>query len=57
MAGHVLRRLRACAQAPILLGNDLTQLDAPTLAILTNGEALAVHQVRCAFVRMCAGRL
>jgi len=45
-------------QAPILLGNDLTQLDAPTLAILTNAEALAVHQARPlpplhGFIRSC----
>lgn len=31
-------------KAPLILGNDLTTIDAPTLAILTNAEAIAVSQ-------------
>ena len=34
-----------CAvKAPLILGNDVTDMSADTLAILTNGEAIAVSQ-------------
>jgi alpha-galactosidase len=31
-------------KAPIILGSDLTAIDASTLAVITNGDALSVSQ-------------
>ncbi|HEU5078013.1 MAG TPA: Melibiase subfamily [Opitutaceae bacterium] len=39
-----LMTLWCIARSPLMLGADLTKLDAPTLALLTNDEVLAVNQ-------------
>ena len=36
--------LWAITRAPLIMGGDLRHLDAPTLALLTNREVLAVNQ-------------
>ena len=36
--------LWAIARSPLIMGGDLRHLDAPTLALLTNREVLAVNQ-------------
>ena len=36
--------LWSIARSPLMLGADLTQLDAATLALITNDEVLAVNQ-------------
>ena len=39
-----LMTLWSIARSPLMLGADLTKLDAPTLALLTNDEVIAVNQ-------------
>jgi hypothetical protein len=39
-----LMTLWCIARSPLMLGADLTKLDTPTLALLTNDEVLAVNQ-------------
>jgi hypothetical protein len=36
--------LWSIARSPLIMGGDLRHLDAPTLALLTNREVLAVNQ-------------
>ena len=36
--------LWSIARSPLIMGGDLRHLDAPTLALLTNPEILAVNQ-------------
>ena len=39
-----LMTLWSIARSPLMLGADMTKLDAPTLALLTNDEVIAVNQ-------------
>lgn len=39
-----LMTLWSIARSPLMLGADLTKLDAPTLSLLTNDEVIAVNQ-------------
>jgi hypothetical protein len=39
-----LMTLWSIARSPLMIGADLTKLDAPTLALLTNDEVIAVNQ-------------
>ena len=41
---RTLMTLWAIARSPLIMGGDLRHLDAPTLALLTNREVLAVNQ-------------
>ena len=41
---QTLMTLWAITRAPLIMGGDLRHLDAPTLALLTNREVLAVNQ-------------
>jgi len=41
---YTLMSLWAIARSPLILGADMTQLDAATLALLTNDEVIAVNQ-------------
>ena len=41
---RTMMTLWSIARSPLILGSDLTRLDAATLALLTNDEVLAVNQ-------------
>jgi hypothetical protein len=41
---RTLMTLWSVARSPLIMGGDLRHLDAPTLALLTNPEVLAVNQ-------------
>jgi alpha-galactosidase len=41
---QTLMTLWSIARSPLIMGGDLRHLDAPTLALLTNAEVLAVNQ-------------
>lgn len=41
---RTLMTLWSIARSPLIMGGDLRHLDAPTLALLTNPEVLAVNQ-------------
>jgi hypothetical protein len=41
---QTLMSLWSIARSPLIMGGDLRHLDAPTLALLTNPEVLAVNQ-------------
>ena len=41
---RTLMTLWAIARSPLIMGGDLRHLDAPTLALLTNSEVIAVNQ-------------
>jgi len=41
---QTLMSLWSIARSPLIMGGDLRHLDAPTLALLTNPEVLAINQ-------------
>ena len=49
--------LWSIARSPLIMGGDLRHLDAPTLALLTNPEVIAVNQASTANRPLPAGRM